>query len=109
MIEERKSEIRRVVINAKVSGPRVFPHRFEWKQQEGYRPDMHHYPGECLRRLMHRVIEAGQQYTIEHQHRRADLDETSPPSGAGFSNASDQHLHTSPKDLDAEVYSISKR
>jgi len=87
-IKERKREVRSGVINVKASGSRTFPHRFEWKQQERRRPDMHHHPGERFRRLMHRVIEAREHCTIEHQDGHSDLHKTSFPALAVLCGAS---------------------
>ena len=65
-VEERKRKIRSDITDLEVPGSRMLPQRFEWKQQQRCRPDMHHYPGERFRRLMHCVIEARQQCTIKY-------------------------------------------
>jgi len=58
MTEFREREIRSGVANSKMPGSRAFPHRLKREQQEGRRPEMHHYPGEGFRGLVHGVIEA---------------------------------------------------
>ena len=72
MVKKRKSEIGGCAAYRQMASPRAFPHRLEWKQEEGHWSHVHHHARKCLRRLMHRIIEEAENYEIRSPQRRSD-------------------------------------
>jgi len=73
MVKKRKSEIGGCAAYRQMASPRAFPHRLEWKQEEGHWSHVHHHARKCLRRLMHRIIEEAQNCEITSPQRRPYL------------------------------------